>query len=66
MKAHGGTLEAESEGPGQGAKFTVRFKIDDDSASDLTAQDLLQLESSPPPGTETSVATSINSTNPKF
>ena len=66
MKAHGGTLEAESEGPGQGAKFTARFKIDDDSASDFTAQDLLQLESSPPPGTETSVTTSINSTNPKF
>src|SRR3984893_8341355 len=66
VKAQGGTLEAESEGPGQGAKFTARFKIDDDSASDFTAQDLLQLESSPPPGTETSVTTSINSTNPKF
>jgi PAS domain S-box-containing protein len=29
IKAHGGTLEVESEGPGQGAKFTARFKIDD-------------------------------------
>ena len=32
MKAHGGTLEAESEGAGQGAKFTARFKIDDSAA----------------------------------
>jgi signal transduction histidine kinase len=29
IKAHGGTLEVESEGSGQGAKFTARFKIDD-------------------------------------
>jgi len=65
MKAHGGTLEVESEGLGQGAKFTARFKIDD-SLPDLTIQDTLQLESSPPPGTETSVTTSINSTNPKL
>jgi PAS domain S-box-containing protein len=65
MKAHGGTLEAESEGPGQGAKFTARFKIDDDSASDLTAQDPLQRETSPPPGA-TNGATSVNSTKPKL
>jgi PAS domain S-box-containing protein len=65
MKAHGGTLEVESEGSGQGAKFTARFKIED-SASDLPAQDPLQHESSPPPGAETSMATSINSTNPKL
>jgi PAS domain S-box-containing protein len=65
MKAHGGTLEAESEGSGQGAKFTARFKIED-SASDLPAQDPLQHESSPPPGAETSMATSINSTNPRL
>jgi PAS domain S-box-containing protein len=65
IKAHGGTLEVESEGSGQGAKFTVRFKIDD-SLSDLTAQGPVQLESSSPPGAETSVATSINSTNPKL
>jgi PAS domain S-box-containing protein len=32
-KAHGGTLEATSEGLDKGAKFTARFKIDD-SASD--------------------------------
>jgi PAS domain S-box-containing protein len=64
MKAHGGTLEAESEGPGQGAKFTARFKIDD-SLPDLATQDPLQLESSPPPGAKTSVATSINSANGK-
>src|SRR6202011_3066507 len=29
VKAHGGTLEGESEGSGQGAKFTARFKLDD-------------------------------------
>jgi PAS domain S-box-containing protein len=65
IKAHGGTLEVESEGSGQGAKFTVRFKIDD-SLSDLTAQGPVQLESNQLSGTEDSVATSINSTNPKL
>jgi hypothetical protein len=34
--------------------------------ADLTGQSPLRLESSPPPGTETSVATSINSTSPKL
>jgi PAS domain S-box-containing protein len=34
--------------------------------ADLTGQSPLRLERSPPPGTETSVATSINSTNPKL
>jgi signal transduction histidine kinase len=29
MKAHGGTLEVESDGAGQGARFTARFKIGD-------------------------------------
>ncbi len=29
IKAHGGTLEAASEGLDRGAKFTARFKIDD-------------------------------------
>src|ERR1700736_1220346 len=29
VKAHGGTLEVESKGTGQGAKFTARFKLDD-------------------------------------
>jgi PAS domain S-box-containing protein len=29
IKAHGGTLEVESEGSGQGAKFSAGFKIDD-------------------------------------
>jgi PAS domain S-box-containing protein len=37
VKAHGGTLEVESEGLGQGAKFTARFKIDE-SASGKAAQ----------------------------
>jgi PAS domain S-box-containing protein len=32
VKAHGGTLEVESEGLGQGAKFTARFKIDDSAS----------------------------------
>jgi hypothetical protein len=32
VKAHGGTLEAESEGLGQGAKFTARFKIDESTS----------------------------------
>ena len=31
-KAHGGTLEAASEGLDKGAKFTARFKIDDSTA----------------------------------
>jgi PAS domain S-box-containing protein len=65
IKAHGGTLEVESKGSGQGAKFTVRFKIDD-SLSNLTAQGPLELESSSPPGAKTSVATSINSANGKL
>jgi hypothetical protein len=34
--------------------------------ADLTGQSPLRLESSPSPGTKTSVATSINSTNPKL
>jgi PAS domain S-box-containing protein len=57
IKAHGGTLEVESEGSGQGAKFTVRFKIDD-SLFDLTAQDPLPLESSQPCGAKIAVAAS--------
>ena len=57
IKAHGGTLEAASEGSGQGAKFTVRFKIDD-SLFDLTAQDPLPLESSQPCGAKIAVAAS--------
>jgi signal transduction histidine kinase len=65
VKAHGGTLEVESEGSGQGAKFTARFKIYD-SLSDLITQGPLQFESSPPPGAKTSVATSINSANGKL
>jgi PAS domain S-box-containing protein len=65
MKAHGGTLEVESEGSGQGAKFTARFKIDDDSASDFTPQDPLQRKSRRPPA-GTNGATSINSANGKL
>jgi PAS domain S-box-containing protein len=33
-KAHGGTLEAASEGLDKGAKFTARFKINDSTAED--------------------------------
>jgi len=65
MKAQDGTLEAESEGSGQGAKLTARFNVDHDLASDLTAQDPLQCESSLPPA-GTNGATSINSTKPKL
>jgi len=65
IKAHGGTLEVKSEGPGQGARFTARFKIDD-SLSDFTTQSPLQFESSQPYGAKTAFATSINSTNPKL
>jgi PAS domain S-box-containing protein len=65
MKAHGGTLEAESAGSGQGAKFTARLKIDDDSAFDFTALDPLQRKSSPPPAA-TNGATPVNSTKPKL
>jgi PAS domain S-box-containing protein len=64
MKAQDGTLEAESEGSGQGAKLTARFNVDD-LASDLTAQDPLQRESSLPPA-GTNGATAINSTKPKL
>jgi signal transduction histidine kinase len=38
-KAHGGTLEVESEGPGQGAKFTARFKIEDSASGKATQAD---------------------------
>jgi PAS domain S-box-containing protein len=65
IKAHGGTLEAESEGSGQGAKFTARFKIDD-SLSDLTTQGPLQLESSQPSGVKMFAAASASSTNPEL
>ena len=65
IKAHGGTLEVESEGSGQGAKFTVRFKIDD-SLFDLTAQDPLPLESSQPCGAKIAVTASTNSAKPKL
>jgi len=33
MKAHGGTLQAASEGLDKGATFTARFKIDDSISS---------------------------------
>jgi signal transduction histidine kinase len=65
IKAHGGTLEVESEGSGRGAKFTARFKIDD-SLFDLTAQDPLQLENSQPCGAKIAVTASTNSANPKL
>jgi PAS domain S-box-containing protein len=65
IKAHGGTLEAESGGSGQGAKFTARLKLDD-SLSDFTAQGPVQLKSSSPPGAKTSAITSINSANSKL
>ena len=64
-KAHGGTLEAESKGSGQGAKFTARFKIHD-SLPDLTTQGPVQLEGIPTHGANGSVATSINSANGKL
>jgi signal transduction histidine kinase len=64
IKAHGGTLEAESEGSGQGAKFTARFRIDD-SLSDVTTQGPLPPESNQPSGAKTDLATSINSANGK-
>jgi PAS domain S-box-containing protein len=32
VKAHGGALDVESEGLGQGAKFTARFNIDDSAS----------------------------------
>ena len=35
-KAHGGSLEVESEGPGQGAKFTARFQMDDSISGKAT------------------------------
>jgi PAS domain S-box-containing protein len=65
VKAHGGTLEAQSEGPGQGAKFTARFKVGE-SVSDLTAQAPLQLGRSLLPGAQTSLVTAINSANGKL
>ena len=45
--------------------FTARFKIDD-SLSDLTAQNPLQLESSQPCGAKIAVTASTNSANPKL
>ena len=39
-KAHGGTLEAESAGSGQGAKFTARFQIDDSVSGKATQADI--------------------------
>jgi PAS domain S-box-containing protein len=39
-KAHGGSLEVESEGPGQGAKFTARFQIDDSVSGKATQADI--------------------------
>jgi PAS domain S-box-containing protein len=41
MKAHGGTLEAASEGLDKGAKFTARFKIDDSTAGDREDERLI-------------------------
>jgi PAS domain S-box-containing protein len=86
MKAHGGTLGVESEGSGQGAKFTARFKIDDSASGKAKQADVPNVantDGSAPSnsggrrhagifcncggaGAETSVATSINSTNPKL
>jgi PAS domain S-box-containing protein len=40
MKAHGGTLEAESAGSGQGAKFTAHFQIDDSVSGKATQADI--------------------------
>jgi PAS domain S-box-containing protein len=39
MKAHGGSLEVESEGRGRGAKFTARFEIDDSVPGKTTQAD---------------------------
>ena len=64
MKAHGGTLEVESQGSGQGAKFTARFKIYD-LHSDLAARDSVSFESSLPPGAKTNSAAALNSANGK-
>ena len=41
MRAHDGTLEAESEGPGQGAKFTARFQTDGSVPGKTTEADVL-------------------------
>ena len=65
IKAHGGTLEVESEGSGRGAKFTARFKVDD-SLSDLTAQDSLHVESSQACGAKIALTASTHSANPKL
>jgi PAS domain S-box-containing protein len=40
MKAHGGTLDAESAGQGQGAKFTARFQTDDSVSGKTTQADI--------------------------
>ncbi len=40
IKAQEGTLEVESEGPGQGAKFTARFQIDDSISGKITPADI--------------------------
>ena len=61
-KAHGGILEAESAGSGQGAKFIARFQTDD-SPPDLTTQGRAQLEDIPAPGANGRVAMATNSAN---
>jgi signal transduction histidine kinase len=40
MKAHGGSLDAESAGAGQGAKFTARFQINDSVSGKATQADI--------------------------
>jgi len=40
MKAHGGTLDVESAGPGQGAKFIARLQIDDSVSGKATQADI--------------------------
>jgi PAS domain S-box-containing protein len=40
VKAHGGSLEVESEGRGQGAKFTARFQIDGSVAGRASQTDI--------------------------
>jgi PAS domain S-box-containing protein len=39
-KAHGGSLDVESKGRGQGAKFTARFQIDDSVSGKATQADI--------------------------
>src|SRR5581483_4893334 len=66
VKAHGGSLEVESKGRGQGAKFTARFQIADPGSAKTIAPGLTNdadIEQTAPAAMASNIVASIESEN---